>query len=381
MNRSITNRNRLWLSWAVIGLTIIVLMILLARLPLSGDFLGYWSGTALIGRGENAYDSAQLHTLQLATGRGHDFSVNVWNPPWTLVFLLPLGLLPFAWARALWLVISVLLVAVSGYWLGRAYWPHAGQRERLASAILPLLAVQVWVALLQGQINILVLFGIAGAMFWLSKRPGLAGSLLLLATVKPQIAIGALIILALRALIERQWRFILGATVAFSLLLLVLTLLRAQWIYDYERVLRTPLLDYRTPTLATWAREQWPTLPVNTLALLLSVLALSLLAAWTIRTRDWEAGVASAVVITMLFTLFNWSYDQIVLLVPAYFLLGKVRGKPSIYLSVIAALLLINLLVLGIRIAGSTNDFDFFWVAPVFAGVYVSALAWNQRQT
>ncbi len=346
----------------------------LAKIPLSGDFLAYWSGSVLAARGENAYDAEALYRLQVETGRAYDETIHVWNPPWLLPMLLPLALLPFALARAIWLVGSIALLALSGYWLGRVFWRSDERRARLISAIIPFLLFQSWVALLIGQVNVLVLFGISGALFLFEKHPAASGALLVLATIKPQMSIGALLLFGLWALVERRWSFFGGALATLGLLLLLLTALRPMWPLDYQAVLNTPLLLWRTPTLATVAREQWPTLPVPTIALSLAAVALLALSLWSYVTRRWQAGIASALVITMLFTLFNWSYDQIILLVPVYFLLGETQHRPLLFRQVVFLLGLVSALTFVTRWAAAQDDFVFFWVVPAFALLYAGAL-------
>jgi hypothetical protein len=221
-----------------------------------------------------------------------------------------------------------------------------------------------------GQINVLVLLGISGALYWNARAPLLAGLFLALATVKPQLALGAVAVFGVHALLTRQWRFILGLAGGLSTLLLLLTAVRPIWWQDYGRVLQTPLLAWRTPTLATWARETWPTVPVTPLFFILATFALAAVIYLCLQHRVWEAGVAAAVVVTLLFTLFSWSYDQILLLIPAYQLLGATRSKV-----VAAALLLINALVFITHYGGSTtSDFDYVWVVPAFTVVYLVGL-------
>lgn len=358
---------------AILFFVLLMFIGLLSRMDLRGDFMGYWAGSALIFRGENPYDAETIHQLQLSTGRGESYAVRVWNPPWTNVILLPFGILPFAWGRAFWLVVSILLLAISGHWLAQIYWPERGKMSNLMAVILPLLFAHTWNALIQGQINLLVLFSLAGAMFFFSKHPALSGGLLILATVKPQLSIGAGAVLGIQALYERRWGFIGGAVGTLTGLLLVLTLLRPSWWQDYQTVLRTPLLDYRTPTVATWLREQFPGLPIPQLMFFLAVISLLALLGWTVKTKQWNPGVAAAVIITLLFNLFNWSYDQIVLLLPAYLLWGYVQNNQLGRRLVGTFFFIFNLLILYVRFT-NRDDFDFVWVVPVFALFYLTML-------
>src|SRR2546430_16338135 len=67
------------------------------------DFIEYWAAARLTLDGQNPYDPAQLLPLQRANGRQTDDAVMMWNPPWALAVVLPLGLFPAREAQLLWL--------------------------------------------------------------------------------------------------------------------------------------------------------------------------------------------------------------------------------------------------------------------------------------
>src|SRR4051794_17668136 len=58
------------------------------------DFIEYWAAAKLTLDGNNPYDPAQLLPLQVANGRQTDEAVMMWNPPWSLTVVLPLGFFP-----------------------------------------------------------------------------------------------------------------------------------------------------------------------------------------------------------------------------------------------------------------------------------------------
>src|SRR5947207_1920622 len=58
------------------------------------DFVEYWAAAKLTLNGENPYDPAKLLPLQQAAGRDTDEAIMMWNPPWSLAVVLPLGVLP-----------------------------------------------------------------------------------------------------------------------------------------------------------------------------------------------------------------------------------------------------------------------------------------------
>ena len=71
------------------------------------DFIEYWAAAKLALDGQNPYDPELLLPLQLAAGRRTDEAVMMWNPPWSLTVVLPLGFLPAREAQLLWLVVNL----------------------------------------------------------------------------------------------------------------------------------------------------------------------------------------------------------------------------------------------------------------------------------
>ena len=61
------------------------------------DYVEYWAAGRLNLEGANPYSKATLLPLQQSAGRELatvDDAVMMWNPPWTLSFVMPLGALP-----------------------------------------------------------------------------------------------------------------------------------------------------------------------------------------------------------------------------------------------------------------------------------------------
>src|SRR5262245_57805543 len=86
------------------------------------DFVEYWAAGKLNAHGLNPYDEKLLHELQnRETTRHESFAVVMWNPPWTLTFVMPFGLLPSRDAQLLWTLQNLLIVLICGDWLWRLY--------------------------------------------------------------------------------------------------------------------------------------------------------------------------------------------------------------------------------------------------------------------
>src|SRR4030042_2704069 len=93
---------------------VITLGILLAvSIPLfhpgkgEGDFLTYWSAAHLFVHGGNPYDQNEMYSLQQQSDPERYSDTNglntAWNPPWLILILLPIGILPFSIAVPAWI--------------------------------------------------------------------------------------------------------------------------------------------------------------------------------------------------------------------------------------------------------------------------------------
>src|SRR5947199_2998908 len=70
-----------------------------------GDFLEYWASARLLLAGNNPYSPEQQIMLQRSVVPNTVQPLMMWNPPWTLFFILPFGLLGFPLAQAIWSVL------------------------------------------------------------------------------------------------------------------------------------------------------------------------------------------------------------------------------------------------------------------------------------
>ena len=105
-------RKSFWFFTIICG---VLLSILIPNFDPGGsrnDFIGYWSASRLLITGGNPYDENSLRSLQ-KTIRPDLEVVEVWNPPWLLLILAPLGILPCDLALRVWTFCNVFLLAMA----------------------------------------------------------------------------------------------------------------------------------------------------------------------------------------------------------------------------------------------------------------------------
>lgn len=374
---------------AITLITTLTFLLLIAPSPLPPtmgkiDFRAYWSAAYLLARGENFADPAQLFRVEKEqTAWWEDHPMMTWNPPWLLAVLLPYTLVPFDRAAWLWMLTNIALVFASAVllWQLKATPPSPWQGEgrgglsRYLIWIAPLVAFAyspTLIALIAGQVNVLVLCGLALFLFFDSqKRDELTGAALALTLVKPQLVYVTAPILLLDLVRQRRWRALLGLAVALLSLSAVVFFLRPTFPFEYAvTVAGGRLFDYDTPTLGgalgaaiNW---QWGRL------IALVVLPLAILI-WSRRAR-WEARtlVDVTLLISVITAPFAWSYDFVVLLVPLLRIVGWMVAQRFAPLETCAlALVLVSADALSFYQRVLTpSELYFFWIPLLIAGVY-----------
>lgn len=181
------------------------------------DFANFWAGglAALTGKvavltNVDAYN-AWLHEMfggRVGTHSHYIFSY----PPNVLPLLTPFGLLPYGAALYLYTAVSLGLAAVLGWWVSG--------KERFAGVLMAL-SPGVLATIFNGHPGVFLSGLLVGGMMLLDRRPVLAGVLLGLGTVKPQLGL----LIALILLVRLDWRAILAALASASALIMLSILL------------------------------------------------------------------------------------------------------------------------------------------------------------
>ncbi len=365
-----------YFKWLALLIGLIVLSQLALRLfdpqePI--DFVEYWAAGRLNVSGANPYDPEQLFSLQLSWGRQEYGPLMMWTPPWTLVAVMPFGLLEYAWSRTFWFLFQLGIVFACVSWIWRFY---AGPRQWIWVAWLvgfsfgPVLHV-----LRGGQITPLLLLGVVWFLHFQKRQKGwLAGASLALVTVKPQLLYLFCIVLLLWALDRRQWSVLGGGAIA----LLVATALSSitnpalvsQYIYAVSSF---PPVGWMTTTIGSVLRVQmgydkfW-------LQLIAPILGMGWLLFYWQRNRlewQWSEQMPLLVAVSVVTAIHAWMFDQTLLLLPLIQVaLWMVSGRWSWSKGV---LIILYLVVNGMAVLVSLPQLWFWWMAPWFLLWYLAA--------
>jgi len=334
------------------------------------DFIEYWAAAKLTLNCQNSYDAKLLLPLQQANGRDTDKAVMMWNPPWSLTVVLPLGLLTAREAQLLWLVINFAAVLFCG---DRLWLLLGGARERRGVGwVIALLALPTLFALQSGQISPLLLLG--AVLFLECERRGwhyAAGAATVLLAIKPHLAYLVWVAILAHAIIHGRWRILIGGAVAGLICSAVPMAFNPEIWRQYLDAFanRTPE-EWLMPTLGSLLR----------LAFGEGMFGLQFVPVfaglawfgryWSRYERRWEWSDQLPLLLLVSFLTAPygaWPFDMVLLLPAAVWLVLRVRGPMR--RPVMVGLLAVNVGCLVLNVL-RISSFWFIWVAPAMLLLY-----------
>lgn len=343
------------------------------------DLLVYWSAARLLATGGNPYDSAALAAVQRTARAGVEDTLAAWNPPWLLVLLLPLGLLPFDVARCMWLLANSVLIGMAALLSWRMLVQTRDWGVMLA------LVAGLWfgesLATMQmGQISSLLLIGLVLGSRWLASNDDRwAGAAFFLTTVKPHITYLLLLLLVLWAAHERRWRVFQGLAAAGLFGVLVLFALRAGWAWSYLQLTGShAFFQYSTSTLGGLAYALWGTDALRfagllTIPLLPFLLRLAL-------SHGFLTAANVTLLISVPLAVYGFGFDHVVLVPAIVQMLSWIwrRQLSGSWALLVGSGLVLVYLVLFAQLVQPRILYHWRAWTPVALGL-LYALAWTRR--
>ncbi|CAG0948084.1 hypothetical protein ANRL1_04913 [Anaerolineae bacterium] len=339
------------------------------------DFPAYWSASYLLAHGENFGDPGRLFQAEKTlTTWPEDYPMLTWNPPWLLTMLIPYTWVSFDRATWWWLLTNITLIFISAVVLWQM--SAANERTRRLALFAPLVAFAyspTLATLIAGQVNVIVLAGLTGFLFFSTKRQhGRAGIALALTLVKIHLVYITIPLLLLRALREHRWRMLAGFFGTLAVLSSVVFVLRPTFLFEYNATVSGGgLLDYMTPTAG------------GILALLfgwngfklmgLVILPLGLWIGWRASSVQVSMLVDATLLASVITAPFCWSYDFVILLVPLIpIIVSLVKEElTQADASMIGAILLCADAVMFYQRVTTPGEEYFFWVPWLITGLFV----------
>ncbi len=362
----------------ILGLVILLLAAYMFSLPLEQvlfavDFTEYWSASRLLLKGENPYSIEAMWRIQSALPDWpYDHPVKLYNPPWVLSLILPLGFLPYGAARLVWLIFStgVILLCLDMCW--RLF---QGPRKRrwvgwvMGFSFLPTLG-----CLDLGQISFLVLLGITAFMTLMEKKKWfLAGCAAFLVAVKPQLLVLVWLVLFLWVIKSRRWMVLAGAATA-GLGMIIPTLLINPMIFSQYLAFTqsNPPYYFEVPTIAFALR-----LLLDYERIWLQYIPTIIGVGWLVwywrkhkQSWDWREHLPLVIMVSFVITSFAWTFDQIVLLPLLVQATAWVGRNFRNHWWIAGLYFLVHTAGLAQYLIIGTIPFWYLWQAPVLLLVY-----------
>jgi len=348
------------------------------------DFISYWSSAHLFVRGQNPYSLDLNREEQKAQGSQRDSPLTLWNPPWVLTILMPLGMLQFPLAHLLWMAFNVLAIGFSA----RELWFFWGGRQE-KKALIWILVCSFFPTVLVlkfGQITPLIL---TGAVLFLKsteeRRPWILGLGILLLSIKPHLIYLFWPYFLLWLFKNWSWPLFLKS---FGALFTATTIpwminpsIFSHYFHQSQSIAGHMIAGFSQPTWGTVIGLLLGShyLFLDYVPMIFGILAI---AWWQYRYKPpliWKEVFPILLLVSVITTPHVWSADQIVLLVIVFemaILVGK-NCDSSFLRRVFGGFVLINLLYFfTVFYAGNGRDYMTYWTFPIWGALYF----WVRKQ-
>jgi hypothetical protein len=349
------------------------------------DFTHYWAAGKLNLSGDNPYSTNLVQNLRNSI---HGQEANPekicisYTPPWSLILLMPFGLLQYSISRLLWFLVSVGLLIFS---VNKIWQLYSGSQKYIWMAWLIAFAFSPTLTQLRkGQIVIWAVVGISGFLWQVERKENdwLAGIYPTLLLVKPHLTYLFWPALLLWSFQQRRWKLLIAFLITFVSVLSFAIAFNSNVLQEYILgVAENSPLEWFTASLSNHLRL-WLGYELIWLQFIPALFGLGWLLFFWFKHRhkwDWLENMPIILLISLLTAPFAWTDDHIILIIPilaifAHFSNQKIQKSTLI---VVFLLILINIVELV-----SHKFFDeshFYWLATVLLLWYIFA-RWLQTK-
>ena len=340
------------------------------------DFSGLWAGPRAVLAGVSPWDPAHYPAARIAFDTQRDDASVLNYMPWTVIALLPLGLLPLDVAAWIWMALSMIFAAVALRALLREFMP--GRAVVHGSLGLALFAGQPgfhtivlgqWALLLMSAVAAIVLAVRAGH----ARRAGFAALAFL---AKPQLFVWTALGLAIAAFFDARYRrFVAFAIVLAGALVVSAWLAYPEWFPAW--ISDIPARRTGRSAVLFSAFGQLLGTPGRVLAIAVIGAGLVLASRFVPGSDAWLAIWLS---LSSAGAIYSWSYDHVLLFVPLVIAsgvlaaAGREQAAKRLAIGGALTLLLVSPVFYGVGVL--RHDETFSIAVPV---AFFVAIAWSLR--
>jgi hypothetical protein len=342
------------------------------------DFIEYWAAGRVILSSNNPYSPDQLFSLQKSVGWTKADPLMMYNPPWTVFFILPFCLDHYLLSKFLWFLFNMVLVFICGDWIWRLY--GGSEKYRYVSLLITFTFAPVLIAIGVGQIVPFVLLGVV-AFLQCEKlqKWWVAGLFLVLVAIKPHTLYLFWIALLFWVWDHKKWRLVLGSGAGGLTAIAVPMVFYPDVITGYIGfILNQPPLFYISPAPGSFLRFLLGEERIWLQALPPCIGLVWFFSYWreNRKTWRWDQRMPALIFASLLTTPYGWSFDY-ALLLPAIMKVA-IEAFQSQQKNAITQLLFIHLAINGtalfLRLL-AIPDHYMFWFGPA---LLVSYMLWSK---
>ena len=352
------------------------------------DYVQYWAAGKLLLAGENPYSAELLLPLERAAGRRStatgaagelDQAIMMWNPPWTLPLVMPLGLLPARVGQIVWFLLGLGCFLAAAALLWRVY--NGPPDRQWLAFFLTFSFLPTFFALRAGQISPLVLLGLAlFACFTAVNRLFLAGLAGVLLGIKPHLVYLLWPLMLAEAASTRRFGLLLGGSLGgIALSTIAWGFNPAIFSLYWTELADRPPAQWVSLTIGSglrWLLGEdefgWQFLPVP-LGLVFALI-------WWWQHRDcwhWPEQLPVLVLVSLLTAPYGaWHFDLILGLLPLIASAAALARLPSrrALVGFLIAVMMMNLVMVMLNQL-NVSSLAFIWVTPA---VFILHLIWRR---
>jgi hypothetical protein len=286
------------------------------------DFVQYWTAFHFFVQGQNPYDPAATQTLQCSLGHDCNHVLIAWNPPWFLILMAPVLWLPFSLAAKAWVLVGLVLGALSVFLVTRTY--GTGFRAVLYAILGVFISTPMLLTLGYGQTGTLILFGCALLLHGRAKtKSNLQQAIaLVILLVKPHLFLLVGVALFWDEIANKRLTLIAYTAVILIVMTGALTLVSPivlqVWIDHFWGSSTgagvVGLTEWNTPTVSNFLRLAAKGLlaeRANALLIATPLCAALLVVIWLWREPNlcWRRILPPLLVLSMWLAPYGWAYD------------------------------------------------------------------------
>ena len=276
------------------------------------DFSGFWAGPRAVLAGVSPWDPTDYPRARIAFDTQLDAAPVLNYMPWTVIALLPIGLLPLDVAAWMWMALSMICAAIALRALLREFMPGRAIVHGLLGLALFVgqpgvltIVLGQWALLLMSAVVAIVLGVRAGH----ARRAGFAALAFL---AKPQLFVWSALGLGIAALSDiRYRRFVIFAAVVGGALVIASWLAYPDWFGAWSADIPARRTG-RSAVLLSAFGQLFGT-PGRVLAIAVIAVGLVLASRFVPGSDAW---LAIWLALSSAGAIYSWSYDHVLLFVP-----------------------------------------------------------------